>query len=190
MGLHGLLQGYFFTTLTVYIKTPPATLLLLRVFVAAETCLPSSCLATIGGYTYTQRLMGGIYEVCLLRLAQVPWYTYEVSSGLIWEFRSWYGDTQIHRQTARWSHKPLLFCFFQNKESWLKMRYIPTRYARDNTETRYLDPQRRQITNKDRIAENVTHACHFVWDAACSLTINNSSYKKSIVVNNPIVRLD
>jgi hypothetical protein len=33
------------------------------------------------------------------------------------------------------------------------MRYIPTIHTRDNTETRHLDPQRRQITNKDSITE-------------------------------------
>jgi hypothetical protein len=45
--------------------TLPIILLLLPVFVAAGTCLPSRCLATIGGiHIQTNRLMGGIYEVC------------------------------------------------------------------------------------------------------------------------------
>jgi hypothetical protein len=41
------------------------TILLLRVFVAARTCLPSRCLATIGGIQIqTHSLSGGIYEEC------------------------------------------------------------------------------------------------------------------------------
>jgi hypothetical protein len=36
--------------------TSPAVLLLLRVFVAAGTCLPSRCLATIAGIRFTEAL--------------------------------------------------------------------------------------------------------------------------------------
>jgi hypothetical protein len=44
--------------------TRPAILLLLRVFVATGTCLPSRCLATIGRiHIRTHRLMGEIYQV-------------------------------------------------------------------------------------------------------------------------------
>jgi hypothetical protein len=53
----------FDTTWTAQKTTSPTVLLLLRVFVAAVTFLPIRCLATIGGYTYRHRLMGGIYEV-------------------------------------------------------------------------------------------------------------------------------
>jgi hypothetical protein len=47
-----------------YRETRPTTLLFLRVFLTAGTCLPRRCLATIGEiHIQTHRLMGGIYEV-------------------------------------------------------------------------------------------------------------------------------
>jgi hypothetical protein len=47
----------------IHRHTRPENLLLLCVFFASGTRLPSRYLATILGYTYTHRLMGGIYEV-------------------------------------------------------------------------------------------------------------------------------
>jgi hypothetical protein len=49
---------------------------LLRVFVAAGTCIPSSCLATIRGDRHTDTQTGGkdLWSTTLKR-AQVPWYT-------------------------------------------------------------------------------------------------------------------
>jgi hypothetical protein len=58
-------QISFDTTYIARKTTRPTIILLLRVFVAAGTCLPSCCLARIGWvHIQTHRPMGGIYEVC------------------------------------------------------------------------------------------------------------------------------
>jgi hypothetical protein len=51
--------------------TRPTVLLLLRVFVTAGTCLPSRCLATIGGYTYRHRLMDSGAMICMANLINI-----------------------------------------------------------------------------------------------------------------------
>jgi hypothetical protein len=53
----------FHTIQIAYKATRPTVILLLRVFDAARTRLPSRCLATIGEYIQTHRLIGGKYAV-------------------------------------------------------------------------------------------------------------------------------
>jgi hypothetical protein len=80
-------------TRTSWKTTRPTILLLLRVFVAAETCLPSRCLAPKGGIHLTKPLPSNDMtdthtdtqtdwrdlRSTPLRWAQVPWYTYQIS---------------------------------------------------------------------------------------------------------------
>jgi hypothetical protein len=77
----------------------PTILLLLRVFVAAGTCLSSHSLATIGGiHIQTHRLMGGIYEV--RRWGGLRCHDIHTKFHTDWFQHSEVirGDTQTHRQ--------------------------------------------------------------------------------------------
>jgi hypothetical protein len=91
--------------------TPPTSPLLLCVYVAAGTCLPSRCLAIKRGIhfteplhindrrdTHTDRLMGGIYEVG-------RWDGHSCHDIHVKFYKDWFrhsevnrGDTQKHRQ--------------------------------------------------------------------------------------------
>jgi hypothetical protein len=79
--------------------TRPKILLWMRVFVASETCLPSRCLATIGGiHIQTHRLLGRIYEVRVETGSVAMMYItslIEIGSGIQ---NLMGGDTQRHRQ--------------------------------------------------------------------------------------------
>jgi hypothetical protein len=88
-------------------QTCPTILLLLRVFVAAGTCLPSRCLAMKGGIFTApflsndrrdiHRLMGGVYEVRRwdeLRCHDIHTKFVQIGSGI----QKWIGGG-IHRHT-------------------------------------------------------------------------------------------
>jgi hypothetical protein len=68
----------FDTTCTVQKTTRPTIVLLLCVFVAAGTCLPRRCVATIGGYKYRETYWWNLWSK-KLRQAQAPWHAYQVS---------------------------------------------------------------------------------------------------------------
>jgi hypothetical protein len=129
----------------------PTVLLLLLLFVVVGTCLPSHCLAMkwriyftelLSGKdkrdTYTDKLMGGIYEVrCWdgLRCHDVPtkfctyWFRHSKVNGV---------DSQTHGQHD--DHINLL-PFLQNKKSKLKIHNISAaRYIIKCPET-YANPQ-------------------------------------------------
>jgi hypothetical protein len=90
------------------------------VFVAVVTFLPSSCLATIRGYTYRHtHWWWGFTKYTAEMDSGAMIYSYiasfiKIASGiqkLLWR------DT--HTEPARWSHKPT-FIFFKNKEIRLR----------------------------------------------------------------------
>jgi hypothetical protein len=109
------------------------TILLLRVFVATRTCLPSHCLAMKGRIHFTEplpsndrrdtqtpRLMGGTYEVCC-------WDGDRCHDIHIEFHKNWFGhsevnmgNSQTHRQHG---YRISLLSLFQNKESKLKINY-------------------------------------------------------------------
>jgi hypothetical protein len=111
-GIHKQTHRLSFDMTRTAQKTTLPTILLLCVFIASGTCLPSRCLATISGIQiYTHRLMGGIYEVrrCDGLRCHKDWLS----------FKSWWGgDRHIDTRTALRCQSLLVYC--KDKESRLK----------------------------------------------------------------------
>jgi hypothetical protein len=112
-------------------ENDPTILLVLHLFNAAGTCLPSRCLAAIGGCTYRHRLMEGTP----LRCVQVAWYTYQVMGlGIKKLMRR---DT--YRDTHRLTDSKTTFIFFQYKERRLKSIVLAFSNIHKTAKHRHLD---------------------------------------------------
>jgi hypothetical protein len=87
------------STWTSYKTRGPTILLLLRVFVAAASFLPSRCLATIGRHTYSHT---GSYEGFMKYAAEMGLRCHDINTEFHKDWlrhsKSDKGETQTHRQ--------------------------------------------------------------------------------------------
>jgi hypothetical protein len=93
----------FYTTRTAYKKTP-RPVVLLSVFIAAGTCLPSRCLATVED-THTETQTDG-RDLWSTPLRMLRCHDIHTESHKDWFRHSKYVAGRGDSQTARWFYKP------------------------------------------------------------------------------------
>jgi hypothetical protein len=161
----------------IHRRRSKTVLLLLLVFVAVGTCLPSLCLATIGGiHIQTQRMMTGILVVCLwdgLRCygIYIPSFI-KIGSGIL-KLIGGRRFVNIQTQTAWRSHKPSFIFLKQGKYAKDGDSYeLYTRILFQYLFVRYFTKQRRALKNcrKQCLESNVELLLNmlYVFDRLCT----------------------